>query len=246
MSSDTTTTQQPPTRAQNDLSDMRRPYRDQDDGIEESQLPTRDPIKLFENWFQMVKESKTVYEPNAFCISTAGKDGQPTSRMVLLKGFDQDGFRFFSHKTSKKGRDIAENPKVAMLFYWDSFNRQVRIEGTAEMLPIQAAEDYFKRRPQSSQIGAAISDQWSLIESRDELMKKYDDLKAELGDKTPERPQTWVGYLVRPKRFEFWQGNTNRVHDRIIFGKPTGDVGDYDPKLTKQAENGWLMERQLP
>lgn len=235
----------PPTRAKNDLSDMRKPYRDQDDGIEESQLPSKDPIKLFEAWFNMVKESGSVYEPNAFCICTASKDGQPSSRMVLLKGFDSDGFRFFTHYSSQKGQNIAENPKVSMLFYWDSFNRQVRIEGLAEKLPEQVGEDYFKRRPQSSQIGAAISDQSSLIESREALMKKYDTLKAELGDASPAKPKTWGGYLVRPKRFEFWQGNTNRVHDRLMFRRPSEDE-QIDGKLTRPAEDGWFLERMLP
>lgn len=233
------------TQAKNDLSDMRKPYRDQDDGIEESQLPTLDPIKLFQDWFERAKESNTIYEPNAFCICTASKDGQPSARMVLLKGFDEEGFRFFSHYSSQKGQNIAENPKVSMLFYWDSFNRQVRIEGKAEKLSQEAAETYFKRRPQSSQIGAAISDQCSLIESRDALMKRYDDLKAELGDQTPPKPATWGGYLIRPERFEFWQGNTNRVHDRIMFRRP--NPGEQpDGKLSRPAENGWLIERMLP
>lgn len=235
----------PPTRAVNDLSDMRKPYRDQDDGIEESQLPSKDPIKLFGAWFNMVKESGSVYEPNAFCICTASKFGQPSARMVLLKGFGDDGFRFFTHYSSQKGQNIAENPKVSMLFYWDSFNRQVRIEGTAQKLPNEVGEDYFKRRPQSSQIGAAISDQSSLIESREALMKRYDDLKAQLGDQPPPKPNTWGGYLVTPERFEFWQGNTNRVHDRIFFRRPI-EGEKIDPKLTKEAENGWLMERMLP
>lgn len=240
-------TAKPPTRPQNDLSDMRKPYRDQDDGIEESQLPSKDPIKLFEAWFNMAKESGTVYEPNAFCICTASKDGQPSSRMVLLKGFGDDGFRFFTHYSSQKGQNIAENPKVAMLFYWDSFNRQVRVEGTAQKLPEQLGEDYFKRRPQSSQIGAAISDQSSLIESREELMKRYDTLQAQLGEASPPKPSTWGGYLVVPERFEFWQGNTNRVHDRIMFRRPKdGEKIDEGARLTRKAENGWLMERMLP
>lgn len=235
----------PPTRAKNDLSDMRKPYRDQDDGIEESQLPSRDPIKLFESWFMMAKESGTVYEPNAFCISTAAKDGQPSARMVLLKGFDEQGFRFFTHYSSQKGRNIAENPKVGMLFYWDSFNRQVRVEGVAERLSQEAAEEYFKRRPQSSQIGAAISDQCSLIESREALMKRYDELKTKLADRAPDKPATWGGYLIRPERFEFWQGNTNRVHDRIMFRR-NREGEQPDGRLSRWAESGWVMERMLP
>lgn len=232
--------------AKHDLSDMRRPYRDQDDGIEESKLPTHNPVSLFENWFELAKLSKTVYEPNAFCISTCGSSGQPTSRMVLLKGFDETGFQFFTHYSSQKGRDIEHNPKVAMLFYWDSFNRQIRIEGIAQKMPEEVGENYFKRRPQSSQVGAAISDQKSLIESRQALMDKYDRLKAELGDESPPKPPTWGGYLVVPNRFEFWQGNTNRVHDRIIFRRKLNDEEKLDPKLTKEVNDGWLMERLLP
>lgn len=235
----------PPTMGKNDLSDMRKPYRDQDDGLEESQLPSRDPIKLFGAWFTMAKESGTVYEPNAFCICTASKDGQPSARMVLLKGYDDEGFRFFTHRTSQKGRNIAENPKVSMLFYWDSFNRQVRVEGLAKMLPDQIADEYYSRRPHTSQVGAAISDQTSLIESRDALMKKYNDSMNEFKDAAPPRPKTWGGYIIVPNRFEFWQGNTNRVHDRIIFRRPV-DGEQVDGKLTKLAENGWVMERMLP
>lgn len=132
-----------------------------------------------------------------------------------------------------------------MLFYWDSFNRQVRIEGKAEKLSQEVAEAYFKRRPQSSQIGAAISDQCSPIESREALMKRYDDLKAKFGEETPPKPATWCGYLIRPERFEFWQGNTNRVHDRIMFrrAKPNEQV---DGTLSRPAENGWIIERLLP
>lgn len=232
-------------RPAHDLSDMRKPYRDQDDGIEEASLPSHDPVTLFGAWFDMVKASGTVYEPNAFCISTASASGRPSSRMVLLKGFGNDGFRFFSHKTSQKGRDIAENNKVAMLFYWDSYNRQVRIEGDAQQLPDQSVHEYFKRRPQSSQIGAAISDQTSRVESREVLMKKYEDLKTELGEAPPPTPPTWTGYLIKPRRFEFWQGNTNRVHDRIIFRLPN-DGEKADGQLTKEADNGWLIERLLP
>lgn len=166
--------------------------------------------------------------------------------MVLLKGFDNDGFRFFTHYSSQKGRNIAENPKVAMLFYWDSFNRQVRVEGKAQKLPQEVAVSYFKRRPLSSQIGAAISDQTSLICSRVSLMKKYDDLEKELGGKSPNKPDTWGGYLIKPVRFEFWQGNTNRVHDRIIFRRPHFDEVIDNEGLTKQAEDGWFLERMLP
>lgn len=234
-----------PSKASHDLSNMRRPYRDQDDGIEESSLPTRDPIKLFGNWFEMVKESGTVYEPNAVCVSTVGSSGQPTSRMVLLKGFGPEGFRFFTNLSSQKGRDLKENPKVAMLFYWDSFNRQVRIEGTGEILPESVAEEYFTKRPLTSQFGAAISDQCSLIESREALMTKYNDLVAKCGQTSPPRPPTWSGVLVKPERFEFWQGNTNRVHDRIIFRRlKHGEKPDG--KFTRQAEDGWVMERLMP
>lgn len=242
MSSSETKT---PTLGQNDLSDMRKPYRDQDDGLEETHLPSKDPIRLFGIWFAMAKESGTIYESNAFCICTASKDGQPSARMVLLKGFDDEGFRFFTHRTSQKGRNIAENPKVSMLFYWDSFNRQVRVEGLAKILPDEVADEYHRRRPQTSQVGAALSDQTSLIESRDALIKRYNDLKDELKGASPPRPETWGGYLIVPNRFEFWQGNTNRLHDRIIFRRP--DEGQQvDGKLTRPAENGWVMERMLP
>lgn len=236
---------QVPVSASNDLSDMRRDYRSIDDGLDESTLPTRDPIKLFGVWFEAVKQSKTIFEPNAFCLSTVNSEGAPSSRMVLLKGFDDDGFRFFTNYSSQKGQHISQRHNVAILFYWDSFNRQVRIEGVAEKLPDHIGEEYFKRRPQHSQVGAAISDQTSLVESREVLLNKYNQMLKELGDSSPPKPATWGGYIIKPNYFEFWQGNTSRVHDRITFrrSKPSET---FDGKLTKEAENGWVMERKSP
>ncbi|KAG9508957.1 Pyridoxine-5'-phosphate oxidase, partial [Fragariocoptes setiger] len=228
-----------------DLSHLRKPYRDSSEAVKEDALPSLNPVKLFENWFNLVKESESVYEPNAVCVSTVNAEGRPSSRMVLLKGFGDDGFRFFTHYTSQKGRELEQNPNIALLFYWDSFNRQVRIEGKAHKLPQEDVEAYFKRRPKTSQLGAAISDQCSLISDRKALMDRYHALEKKIGDGDVPKPEKWGGFLVVPDKFEFWQGNTDRVHDRLIFRK-SGPNETINPQLTKPAENCWVLERMLP
>ncbi len=164
-------------------------------------------------------------------IVTNGADGFPDSRIVLLKSYNNEGFVFFTNYNSQKGQAIAENPKVSLHFFWPELERQVRISGIAEKTSIEESEAYFHSRPFESQVAAAVSDQSAEVPSRVYLEEKFDALKKELNGTNPERPKNWGGYLVRPVKFEFWQGRENRLHDRIVY-----ELKDED----------WIIKRLAP
>ncbi|KAI1287013.1 Pyridoxine-5'-phosphate oxidase [Halotydeus destructor] len=230
-----------------DLSAMRQPYLEDSDVLLEENLPSKDPFELFGHWFTKTKESGLVLEPNAVCLATADSIGRPTARMVLLKSFGSEGFKVFTNFSSKKGRDLTENPFGSLLFYWAPFNRQVRIEGTVERVPDKDAIEYFNRRPKRSQISAAVSDQSQPIESRQAMIDSYNELEVKYKDeKHIPKPETWGGYNLVPDKFEFWQGQTSRLHDRVIFEKQDSVGNVVDGKVIKPAENGWIMKRLQP
>ncbi|NXS51156.1 PNPO oxidase, partial [Brachypteracias leptosomus] len=137
--------------------------------------------------------------------------------MVLLKGFGQDGFRFFTNHQSRKGKELEENPFASLVFYWEPLNRQVRVEGSVKRLPEEEAERYFQSRPRSSQIGAVVSQQSSIIPDREYLRKKNAELEELYKETTVPKPAYWGGYVLWPELVEFWQGQTSRLHDRIVF-----------------------------
>ncbi|KAM4622802.1 pyridoxine-5'-phosphate oxidase [Discoglossus pictus] len=228
-----------------DLGTMRKSYRSDEEAFEESHLVSLDPIKQFTAWFQEVIQCTAIAEPNAMSLATATRDGRPSVRMVLLKGFGQEGFRFFTNKESRKGKELEDNPIASLLFFWEPLNRQVRIEGSVEHLSDQESDTYFYCRPKSSQIGAAVSKQSSVIPNREFLRKKNAELEAEYREKEVPRPPGWGGYNVRPSVIEFWQGQTNRLHDRIVFRRPEGGEEETSP-WTHIAENGWVYERLAP
>ncbi|MDN3585782.1 pyridoxamine 5'-phosphate oxidase [Pedobacter aquatilis] len=174
------------------------------------------PIVQFKKWFDHAVEAQ-VYEPNVMTLATADKAGRPDARIVLLKGVDQDGFRFFTNYLSAKGKELKRNPYAALVFFWPDLERQVRIEGMVEKLDKETSEAYFKTRPVASQIGAVASPQSQIIENRQILEQKFEELKSKSDDKEILKPAHWGGYIVKPTRIEFWQGRRSRLHDRINF-----------------------------
>jgi pyridoxamine 5'-phosphate oxidase len=170
-----------------------------------------DPAEQFRRWFDEAGPAEPV------ALATATRDGRPSARMVLLKGFADDGFRFFSNYESRKGHELAENPRAALLFHWSELGRQVRVEGGVDQLAAEESDAYFASRPHESQISAAASPQSRVVSSRDELERRVGDLRDRAGEGTIARPPNWGGYLLRPEAYEFWQHRDNRLHDRFRY-----------------------------
>ena len=208
------------------FSDIRKDYRL--GHLSEADV-SADPVDQFQRWF--ADAEKVVPEPTAMVLATATPDGVPAARVVLLKQCDQAGFVFYSNHTSRKGREIAANPRASLVFFWDALERQVRVDGTVEPVSREQAETYFRSRPVSSQIGAWTSHQSSVIASRDELESREADLKKRFAAGPIPLPDFWGGYRVVPSTVEFWQGRSSRLHDRLRY--------------TKSAD-GWKIERLAP
>jgi len=189
-----------------------------------------DPFEQFELWFKEAQEANII-EPNAMSIATASSEGEITIRTVFLKYFDTNGFVFFTNYESKKAQQIAENPNVALLFPWLKLERQVKIMGTAEKISAAESFKYFATRPRGSQIGAWSSKQSSIISSRSVLLNKFEEIKQKYKDGKIPLPSFWGGFRVIPKKIEFWQGKTNRLHDRFLY---------------TNMNNSWKIERLSP
>ncbi|MDT7526190.1 MULTISPECIES: pyridoxamine 5'-phosphate oxidase [Idiomarinaceae] len=191
----------------------------------------QDPMQQFANWFQAAKDHPSQTDPTAFTVATVSADGQPHQRVVLLKEVRTDGFVFYTNYNSAKGQDIAHNPKVAMHFAWLALEQQIRIEGHAEKISQAESESYFYQRPRESQLGALASSQSSPIASRSELEQHYHQLTEQYEGKTIPMPAHWGGYLIKPQRFEFWQGGRYRLHDRFVY---------------QLGKHGWNVQRLQP
>jgi len=187
----------------------------------------KNPFKQFNIWLKDAIEDGT-FEANAMIVSTINKNLQPSSRVVLLKQLVEEGFIFFTNYDSRKGQDIKTHKNASILFFWEKFERQVRIEGTIEKVPDFISDDYFNSRPKQSQIGAIVSKQSKILTSRRTL---EDEIQSFNENKEIKRPENWGGYILKPHYFEFWQGRANRLHDRIVFEK---------------EKNNWNIKRIYP
>ncbi len=211
-----------------DILQLRREYTS--DGLRRKDLAAN-PVDQFTHWFAQTQEAKLL-DPNAMVIATVGSDGQPSARNVLLKGYDNSGFLFYTNLESRKATQLQQNHKVALLFTWLPLNRQVKIEGTAEKLSTADSLKYFLSRPKESQWAAWASNQSHKISSRQILEEKFFEMKEKFSKGEVPLPSFWGGYRVKPHKIEFWQGRENRLHDRFVY--------------SLQADNSWTIERLAP
>jgi pyridoxamine 5'-phosphate oxidase len=210
------------------IADIRKDYKAQQ--LSENDI-LKEPFAQFGKWWQETLNAG-IEEPNAMTLATAGADGMPDARIVLLKGFDEKGFTFYTNYHSAKGMQLLENPRATLVFFWKELERQVRISGLVNLAPAKMSDDYFNSRPESSRIGAWASPQSEPIADREwleENERRYRDLWT---DKSIVRPPHWGGYVLRPVKMEFWQGRPSRLHDRFLF--------------SLQPSGLWIVERLAP
>ena len=201
-------------------------------GLNKCFLDLDDPFELFEKWFVEAKK-KEINDPNALSLGTANKEGFPSVRMVLLKGFDKNGFVFYTNLNSQKGNELKANPNASMCFHWKSLLRQIRIVGTLKLVDDKTADDYYKTRAYESRIGAWASKQSSVLKSRNELLNSLENFKKKYDDKhNVPRPKHWSGWILKPSSIEFWLDGDNRIHERL--------------KYTLDESNNWVKNLLSP
>jgi pyridoxamine 5'-phosphate oxidase len=195
------------------------------------QTASTSPIEQFHHWFEQALKTE-LPDANAFSLATISNEGYPSSRIVLLRNFDADGFIFYTNYESQKGLEIQANPRVAMNFFWPELEKQIRIEGLATKVSEEISKAYFESRPRESQIGAWASKQSSLLKSRQELSEKFSKLSEKYKDQALQKPPFWGGFIIAPIKFEFWQGRPNRLHDRLTY--------------TLEKDGNWIINRIAP
>jgi pyridoxamine 5'-phosphate oxidase len=189
------------------------------------------PFDQFKTWFEQAVEAELL-EPNAMTLATATPGGKPSARIVLLKGYDTDGFVFYTNYQSQKGQELIANPWASLVFWWGDLERQVRVSGTVEKVSETESDEYFHRRPEGSQLGAWTSNQSQVIPNREVLENRFEQLQTEYADQEIPRPPHWGGFRVIPDEIEFWQGRPSRLHDRLRY------------RLDQQGN--WVRERLSP
>lgn len=210
------------------IADIRTEYKKQ--SLSEQDI-LQDPIAQFDKWWQEAISSG-IDEPNAMTLATASADGMPDARVVLLKGFNEKGFAFYTNYNSAKGQQLLENPRATLVLFWKELERQIRISGLVSLAPGKMSDDYFDSRPEGSRIGAWASPQSEPIDSREWLEENERKLRSDWAGKAIMRPAHWGGYLVKPVKMEFWQGRPSRLHDRILY--------------SLQNSGAWKIERLAP
>jgi len=209
------------------VADIRKDYKQH--SLNESDVAA-DPFVQFEHWWQEAVKSE-IDEVNAMTLATATQSGTPSARIVLLKGYDPQGFVFFTNYNSHKGQELADNPQAALVFFWKELERQIRIEGTVEKISAAESDEYFHSRPEGSRIGAWASPQSTVITDRNVIEANVTKFTSEFSGQIIPRPEHWGGYRVKPVVIEFWQGRSSRLHDRFKYTK---------------TEQGWKVERLAP
>ena len=211
-----------------EIDGLRREYASA--GLSEDDLDA-DPFKQFEKWFRQAVGAK-IDLPDAMTLATATKDAMPSARIVLLRGFDERGFVFYTDYKSQKGRELSENPRAALVFYWRELDRQVRITGEVSVVSRKESESYFQSRPVGSRLAALASKQSEVLPNRQVLEDKFNQLMETYGEKEISLPPYWGGFRVSPDWVEFWQGRPNRLHDRLRY--------------TRQPNGDWQIDRLSP